>query len=245
MDSLDLDGSITTWEDLTTRFLAQFFPPGRTAKLRNDILMFQQHQGESISEAWTRFKDMLQKCEIDRAAGAKLRDKNADESWEIIENLALYDHEVWNDSKEIVKPVKAISTPQRTSKKLDRRLLELEDQINFLLKGKRPTLRPSSTYIPQAYAEAVYSNPARKTKMGHQSRTPSLFMNRKEINDKMAEMFRLLKKLTTREEERNENDDMPSDGGINGTNTEMLVKEAEKETKAENGTKNKPIKRAE
>ncbi|GJR70212.1 MAK10-like protein [Tanacetum coccineum] len=56
-----LAGSITTWEDLTTRFLAQFFPPGRTAKLRNDILMFQQHQGESLSEAWTRFKDLLQK----------------------------------------------------------------------------------------------------------------------------------------------------------------------------------------
>ncbi|GKC82443.1 zinc finger, CCHC-type containing protein [Tanacetum coccineum] len=54
-------GSITTWEDLTTRFLAQFFSPGRTAKLRNDILMFQQHQGESLSEAWTRFKDLLQK----------------------------------------------------------------------------------------------------------------------------------------------------------------------------------------
>ncbi|GKF40372.1 zinc finger, CCHC-type containing protein, partial [Tanacetum coccineum] len=33
----------------------------RTAKLRNDILMFQQHQGESLSEAWTRFKDLLQK----------------------------------------------------------------------------------------------------------------------------------------------------------------------------------------
>ncbi|GKA66156.1 MAK10-like protein [Tanacetum coccineum] len=46
-------GFITTWEDLTTRFLAQFFPPGRTAKLRNDILMFQQHHGESLSEAWT------------------------------------------------------------------------------------------------------------------------------------------------------------------------------------------------
>ncbi|GKC97570.1 zinc finger, CCHC-type containing protein [Tanacetum coccineum] len=51
--------SITTWEDLTTRFLAQFFPPGRTIKLRNDILMFQQHHGESLSEAWTRFKDLL------------------------------------------------------------------------------------------------------------------------------------------------------------------------------------------
>ncbi|GJY92988.1 zinc finger, CCHC-type containing protein [Tanacetum coccineum] len=105
VDSLDLDGSITTWEDLTTRFLAQFFPSGRTAKLRNDILMFQQHHGESLSEAWTRFKDLLQKspsswhrslalnpifydhvsfhlkCEIDRVAGGKLRNKNADESW--------------------------------------------------------------------------------------------------------------------------------------------------------------------
>ncbi|GJS41580.1 zinc finger, CCHC-type containing protein [Tanacetum coccineum] len=56
-----LAGSITTWEDLTTHFLAQFFPLGRTVKLCNDILMFQQHQGESFSEAWTRFKDLLQK----------------------------------------------------------------------------------------------------------------------------------------------------------------------------------------
>ncbi|GKF06619.1 zinc finger, CCHC-type containing protein, partial [Tanacetum coccineum] len=53
-------GSITTGEDLTTRFLAQFFPPGTTAKLRNDILIFQQHHGESLSEAWTHFKDLLQ-----------------------------------------------------------------------------------------------------------------------------------------------------------------------------------------
>ncbi|GJW50830.1 zinc finger, CCHC-type containing protein [Tanacetum coccineum] len=44
-------GSISTWEDLTTRFLAQFFPPGRTTKLRNDILMFQQHQEESLYKA--------------------------------------------------------------------------------------------------------------------------------------------------------------------------------------------------
>ncbi|GJU44349.1 zinc finger, CCHC-type containing protein [Tanacetum coccineum] len=50
-----LAGSFITWEDLTTQFLAQFFPPGRTVKLRNDILMFQQLHGESLSEAWTRF----------------------------------------------------------------------------------------------------------------------------------------------------------------------------------------------
>nr|GEW79957.1 hypothetical protein [Tanacetum cinerariifolium] len=61
VDSLNLNGSISTWEDLTTCFLTRFFPPKRTAKLRNDIIMFQQHQGDSLSEAWTRFKDLLQK----------------------------------------------------------------------------------------------------------------------------------------------------------------------------------------
>ncbi|GJW27262.1 hypothetical protein Tco_0041073 [Tanacetum coccineum] len=116
-------------------FPCSILSTGRTVKLRNDILMLQQHQEESLSEAWTHFKDLLQKCEIDRAAGGKLRDKNANESWEIIENLALYDHEGWNDSKKFVKPVMAISMPQNTPKTPDQRLLELEDQINFLLKG--------------------------------------------------------------------------------------------------------------
>ncbi|GJW94201.1 zinc finger, CCHC-type containing protein [Tanacetum coccineum] len=51
--------SISIWEDFTTRFLAQFFLPRRTVKLCNDILMFQQHHGESLSEAWTHFKDLL------------------------------------------------------------------------------------------------------------------------------------------------------------------------------------------
>ncbi|GJT36660.1 hypothetical protein Tco_0927079 [Tanacetum coccineum] len=36
-------------------------PSGRTSILQNDILMFQQHQGESLFETWTRFKDLLPK----------------------------------------------------------------------------------------------------------------------------------------------------------------------------------------
>ncbi|GJR00106.1 reverse transcriptase domain-containing protein [Tanacetum coccineum] len=100
----------------------------------------------------------------------------------------------------------------------------------------------------------------------------AIFKQREEINDKMTEMFGLLKELTTssapekvliredakspvtknvnsislarREEERNDKDDIAADGGINETNTEILVKEAEKENKAEDGTKNEPIRRA-
>nr|GEV54851.1 zinc finger, CCHC-type [Tanacetum cinerariifolium] len=56
--------SISSWEDLTTRFLDQFFPPGRTSKLQNDILMFQQYLGESLSEAWIRSRTYSKKSLI-------------------------------------------------------------------------------------------------------------------------------------------------------------------------------------
>nr|GEX05686.1 hypothetical protein [Tanacetum cinerariifolium] len=62
------------------------------------------------------------------------------------------------DTKEFVKPVKAIATPQGITKTPDRRLLELEDQINFLLKGLRPAPLSSLTYNPQAYVDAAYSS---------------------------------------------------------------------------------------
>ncbi|GJU47856.1 zinc finger, CCHC-type containing protein [Tanacetum coccineum] len=77
-------GSITTWEDLTTSFLAQFFPPGRTVKLRNNILMFQKHHEESLSEAWI--------------PGGRLRKLRPDEAWAAIERLAQYEDEGWNDA---------------------------------------------------------------------------------------------------------------------------------------------------
>ncbi|GJQ91731.1 hypothetical protein Tco_0002870 [Tanacetum coccineum] len=119
----------------------------------------------------------------------------------------------------------------------DRRLLELKDQINFLLKESRSTPRPISTHVPQAYAEAVYSNPHSRNQNEPPKQSPftfrerigpipqpqalrttfearvrdymlahtemmerfenSIFKQREEINDKMAEMFGLLKELTT------------------------------------------------
>ncbi|GKE38939.1 hypothetical protein Tco_1462344 [Tanacetum coccineum] len=89
----------------------------QTTKLCNYILMFQQHQGESLSEAWTCFKDLLQKVPhhgidiwlqvqifydhvnpvtkqtIDQSAGSKLHDRKAKESWALLEDLALHDNE--------------------------------------------------------------------------------------------------------------------------------------------------------
>lgn len=43
--------SITTWEELATKFLARFFPPARTTKLRSEINNFGQYDMESLYEA--------------------------------------------------------------------------------------------------------------------------------------------------------------------------------------------------
>ncbi|GKA17511.1 MAK10-like protein [Tanacetum coccineum] len=130
-----------------------------TFKLRNDILMFQQHQGESLSEAWTRFKDLLQKVPhhgidlwlqiqifydhvnpitrrtIDQAVDGKLRDKNDEESCALLEDLALYNNESWNDPRDFAKPVKAISMPHDVPSTSDRRLIKLENQVQRMMEA--------------------------------------------------------------------------------------------------------------
>nr|GEX39621.1 MAK10-like protein [Tanacetum cinerariifolium] len=160
-------GSITTWEDLTTRFLAQLFPPGRTVKLRNDILMFQQHHGESLSKAWTRFKDLLQKVPhhgidiwlqvqifydhvkpitrrtIDQSACGKLRDRNTKESWALIERLALYDNDSWNDPRDFAETVKVIVLPQDVLSTSDYRLIELKNQVQRLMEAHLAPIQPT------------------------------------------------------------------------------------------------------
>nr|GEW62843.1 retrotransposon protein, putative, Ty3-gypsy subclass [Tanacetum cinerariifolium] len=113
--------SISTWKDLTTHFLAQFFPPRRTTKLRNDILIFQQHHA-------TRYA-------IDHSADGKLRDKSVKESWELKEDLTLYDSESWNDPRDLAKLVKEISLPQDVSSTSDLHLIELENQVQCLMEA--------------------------------------------------------------------------------------------------------------
>nr|GEW15475.1 hypothetical protein [Tanacetum cinerariifolium] len=53
---------ITTWDDLVSKFINEFFPPSRTTNLRNEISNFQQKFDESFHEAWERYKDLLRAC---------------------------------------------------------------------------------------------------------------------------------------------------------------------------------------
>ncbi|GKB48370.1 zinc finger, CCHC-type containing protein, partial [Tanacetum coccineum] len=149
-------GSITTWEDLTTRFITQLFPPERTAKLCNDILMFQQHQEESLLEAWTRFKDLIQKVShhgidlwlqvqifydrIDQenllrrtlgpTAEGLLRKLSVEKAWATIEMLTQYKDEGWNDPIILKKGSLDYENPN-----IEHLLGVMEYKINTLMKN--------------------------------------------------------------------------------------------------------------
>nr|GEV18691.1 hypothetical protein [Tanacetum cinerariifolium] len=123
--------SITTWEDLLSKFINEFFPPSRTTSLRNEISNFQQKFEESFHEAWDRYKDLIRACphngftelhqlntfynalnpadqdSLNAAAGGNLLERSTQDVLTIIENKS----KVRNSrSKPIASQVKACDT---------------------------------------------------------------------------------------------------------------------------------------
>ncbi|GJZ42135.1 hypothetical protein Tco_0589021 [Tanacetum coccineum] len=57
-------GSITTWEDLKTKFLSKYCPPTHTTKKIEEINNFQQEPDKNLYQAWEKFKELLMKGAI-------------------------------------------------------------------------------------------------------------------------------------------------------------------------------------
>ncbi|KAL4397076.1 hypothetical protein AHAS_Ahas01G0155700 [Arachis hypogaea] len=57
--------SLNSWEKLVNAFLAKFFPPQKLSKLRVKVQTFRQKEGESLYEAWERYKQLIRKCPSD------------------------------------------------------------------------------------------------------------------------------------------------------------------------------------
>ncbi|CAM8925993.1 unnamed protein product [Rhodiola kirilowii] len=56
------DDTFTTWDKLAEAFLQQYFPPSKTAHFRNKIISFCSMDGETLYEAWERYKEMMRLC---------------------------------------------------------------------------------------------------------------------------------------------------------------------------------------
>jgi len=120
-------GSITSWDQMRRAFLARFFPPSKTTKLRDQITQFNQKDGESLYDAWERFKEMLRICPhhglekwlightfynglsyttkmtVDATAGGDLMNKNYTSAYALIETMA-HNHCQWTNERAITAP---------------------------------------------------------------------------------------------------------------------------------------------
>ncbi|GKB27566.1 reverse transcriptase domain-containing protein, partial [Tanacetum coccineum] len=54
--------SITTFDQMASKFLSKYFPPSMVTKLRNEITNFRQLPDESLFEAWERYKLAIDRC---------------------------------------------------------------------------------------------------------------------------------------------------------------------------------------
>nr|GEW59554.1 hypothetical protein [Tanacetum cinerariifolium] len=127
--------SITTWEDLVSKFINEFFPPSRTTSLHNEISNFQQKIDESFHEAWDRYKDLLRACphhdftelhqldtfynalnpadqdSLNAATGGNLLERSTQDVLTIIENKSKQTNDVTTAMMAMLKQFQATSPP--------------------------------------------------------------------------------------------------------------------------------------
>ncbi|KAG7564179.1 Reverse transcriptase domain [Arabidopsis suecica] len=155
-------GSITSWDDCKKAFLTKFFSNSRTARLRNEISSFTQKQSESICEAWERFKGYTIQCPhhgfkkasllstlyrgvlpkirmlLDTASNGNFLNKDVEEGWELIENLAQSDGNYNEDFDRSNRGIgdsdaKHSKEMKALNEKLDKLLLNQQKPVHFLI----------------------------------------------------------------------------------------------------------------
>ena len=148
--------SFTTWEELSHAFLTRYFPPAKTYRLRNELYNFIQKDGESLYEAWERFKDLERQCPhhglprdiivenfyngldmptrsaIDAAAGGSFSRKTPEEAYDLLEDLAQHNYLYGSGRTQGKRAgVYELDSVQAITAKLD----QLTKQINSLNVG--------------------------------------------------------------------------------------------------------------
>ncbi|GJY86665.1 hypothetical protein Tco_0500691 [Tanacetum coccineum] len=114
--------------------------------LRSDTIRLVQNEC-SFHELWSEdpnqyLKDFLKfvdSLDLD----SENRQRTRLQSWALLEDLALYNNERWNDPRDFAKPVKAISLSQDVPSTFDRRLIKLENQVQRLIEAHIAPMKPT------------------------------------------------------------------------------------------------------
>ena len=137
-------------------------PPGMIARLRNEISGFLQKAGERFCEAWERFKGYTNQCPhhgftkasllstlyrgvlppirmlLDTASNGNFQNKDVEEDWELVENLAQSDGNYNEDCDRTVRGTTDSDDKHRKeikalNDKLDMILLSQQKHVHFLV----------------------------------------------------------------------------------------------------------------
>ncbi|XP_023644460.1 uncharacterized protein LOC111832385 [Capsella rubella] len=154
------DGSITSWDQCKQSFLAKFFSNSRTTRLRNEISGFTQKSGETLCEAWERFKSYQSQCPhhvftmesllrtlyrrvlpkirmlLDTASNGNFLNKDVDDGWELVENLSQSDGNYNEDYDRTIKANTYLDEKYKkemkvVNNKLDKLLMSQQRNIHF------------------------------------------------------------------------------------------------------------------
>ncbi|GJS02525.1 hypothetical protein Tco_0319033 [Tanacetum coccineum] len=138
VDSLDLDVANRERTRLRGSYYSFLFSILSTGKDRKTS---QRYLDVPTTSRRISLKSMDSRT-IDQSASGKLRDRNAEESWTLLEDLPLYDNKSWNDPRDFAKPVKVISLPQDIPSTSDRHIIKIENQVQRLMEAHLALKQP-------------------------------------------------------------------------------------------------------
>ncbi|XP_023634058.1 uncharacterized protein LOC111829355 [Capsella rubella] len=154
-------GSITSWDQCKQSFLAKFFSNSITARLRNEISGFTQKNGETLCEAWERFKSYQSQCPyhgftkesllstlyrgvlpkirmlLDTASNGNFLNKDVNDGWELVENLSQSDGNYNEDYDRTIRASTDLDEKYKkemkdVNDKLDKLLMSQQRNIHFV-----------------------------------------------------------------------------------------------------------------
>ncbi|XP_073026757.1 uncharacterized protein [Primulina eburnea] len=160
LQSLPL-GSITTWQELATKFLSKYFPPAKSAQLKIEIRTFRQTDFEQLYEAWERYKELLRRCPnhgfedwvqielfynglngqtrttVDAAAGGTIFAKSPAQAYDLLEQMTINSYQ-WPSERSGVKKTAGVYVVDPITS-LTAQVSALTTQIAAMNKAGQPT----------------------------------------------------------------------------------------------------------
>ncbi|KAM3364370.1 hypothetical protein ACQJBY_014613 [Aegilops geniculata] len=127
-----------SWNEISRAFLDKYFPLHKHSAIRDEIFNFVQRLGESLYDAWERYKALFRRCPnhglerwlelqifyrgltsdtrayVDMAAGGAIANKTLDDAFLLIESIAFHQLQWYNEkpSSDSLVCLRQITTPQ-------------------------------------------------------------------------------------------------------------------------------------